>query len=113
MITSNLFYKMEFVTPGLAQIGYNWLYFPIIHRCLPSARSKLKPLYNWEKTFYTEDKSEVEVVLADLGYSVEWREQEMLHYWYSMTSVRNHPVTGEIVWSNQVSLLDRNDINRV
>ena len=69
----------------------------------------LGALYNWEKTFHTEDKLEVETVLASLGYQVEWREgelcnavccltvslsvlsEDLLHYWYVMASVREHP----------------------
>ena len=93
---------MESDTLGLTLRILELLSYFIHKRCLPSGRSKLKPLYNWEKTFYTESKSEVEAVLAGLGYSVEWRDQDMLHYWYSMTSVRKHPISGEMVWSNQV-----------
>ena len=37
----------------------------------------LGALYNWEKTFQTEDKLEVERVLASLGYQVEWRSGEV------------------------------------
>ena len=43
-------------------------------RSLPSARSSRGALYNWEKTFRTEDKLEVESLLLGLGYEVEWRE---------------------------------------
>ena len=75
----------------------------ISSRFLPSARSQAKPLYNWEKTFYTEDKKEVETTLEGLGYNVEWRRGGILHYWYVMTSVREHPCSGEMVWCNQVS----------
>ena len=74
-----------------------------ISRFLPSSRSKSQPLYNWEKTFYTDDKMEVEKTLEGLGYNVEWRKGDTLHYWYVMTSVRKHPVSGEMVWCNQVS----------
>ena len=73
-------------------------------RFLPSSRSQSQPLYNWEKTFYTEDKMEVERTLEGLGYNVEWRRGDTLHYWYVMTSVRKHPVSGEMVWCNQVSI---------
>lgn len=72
-------------------------------RFLPSSRSQSQPLYNWEKTFYTEDKTEVERTLQGLGYNVEWRRGDILHYWYVMTSIRRHPTTGEMVWCNQVS----------
>ena len=72
-------------------------------RFLPSSRSQSQPLYNWEKTFYTEDKMEVERTLEGLGYNVEWRRGDTLHYWYVMTSVRKHPVSGEMVWCNQVN----------
>jgi len=73
-------------------------------RFLPSAQSRHKPLYNWEKTFYTEKKEEVENVLTGLGYEVEWRHDNMLHYWYTMTSTRRHPVTQDMIWSNQASV---------
>ena len=73
-------------------------------RFLPSSRSQSQPLYNWEKTFYTEDKMEVERTLEGLGYNVEWRRGDTLHYWYVMTSIRKHPVSGEMVWCNQVSI---------
>ena len=43
-------------------------------RSLPSSRSTRGALYNWEKTFRTEDKLEVESLLLGLGYEVEWRE---------------------------------------
>ena len=42
-------------------------------RFLPSARSNLQPLYNWQKTFFTEDKEDVGSVLSGLGYEYEWR----------------------------------------
>ena len=50
-------------------------------RSLPSSRSSRGALYNWEKTFTTEDKEEVERLLASLGYEVEWKEEDLLHYW--------------------------------
>ena len=74
-------------------------------RFLPSSRSQSQPLYNWEKTFYTENKMEVERTLEGLGYNVEWRRGDTLHYWYVMTSVRKHPLSEEMVWCNQVKLL--------
>ena len=74
-------------------------------RFLPSSRSQSQSLYNWEKTFYTEDKTEVERTLQGLGYNVEWRRGDILHYWYVMTSIRRHPTTGEMVWCNQVSFI--------
>ena len=27
-------------------------------------------------------------MLGGLGYSVEWREGDLLHYWYTMPSIR-------------------------
>ena len=27
-------------------------------------------------------------MLGGLGYNVEWREGDLLHYWYSMPSIR-------------------------
>ena len=50
-------------------------------RSLPSSRSSRGALYNWEKTFTTENKEEVERLLASLGYEVEWKEEDLLHYW--------------------------------
>jgi len=73
-------------------------------RFLPSAQSRHKPLYNWEKTFYTEKQEEVENVLTGLGYNVEWGDDNMLHYWYTMSSIRKHPVTRDMIWSNQASV---------
>ena len=57
-------------------------------RFLPSARSNLQPLYNWQKTFFTEDKEVVGSVLSGLGYEFEWIEGDMLHYWWVMVSLR-------------------------
>ena len=73
-------------------------------RFLPSRDSAKGTLYSWEKTFYTADKPEVETLLANLGYNVEWLAGDMLHYWYTMASVRAHPRTGHMVWCNQVTL---------
>ena len=72
-------------------------------RYLPSRTSPHGSLYSWEKTFYTDNKEEVEELLMSMNYEVEWLEEEnMLHYWYVMPSVRT--VKGEMVWSNQVGL---------
>ena len=76
-------------------------------RFLPSRISAKGSLYSWEKTFYTESKPEVETLLTDMGYSVEWLDGDLLHYWYTMTSVRAHPRTGDMVWCNQVTLYCR------
>ena len=78
--------------------------FSFSPRFLPSARSNLQPLYNWQKTFFTEDKKDVGNVLSGLGYEYEWLEGDMLHYWWVMDSLRRHPDTGEMIWSNQSSV---------
>ena len=62
-------------------------------------------------------------MLGGLGYSVEWRPGDLLHYWYTMPSIRytvrhtqlvlvrytmfslrRHPASGEMVWCNQASV---------
>ena len=56
---------------------YSEIFSKYFSRSLPSCRSSRGSLYNWEKTFKTDDKEEVETVLASLGYQVEWRSGEL------------------------------------
>ena len=70
-------------------------------RYLPSRTSSHGSLYSWEKTFYTDNKEEVEELLMSMNYEVEWLEEDVLHYWWVMPSLRE--IKGEMVWSNQVN----------
>ena len=45
----------------------------------------------------------METSLTELGFSYEWLEEDMLHYWFVNVGVRQHPRTGDLIWSNQVS----------
>jgi len=72
-------------------------------RVLPSRKSEGGVLYSWEKTFYTENKEEVEVTLSGLGYDCEWEADGSLRYWYEMSTVRKHKETGKDIWCNQAS----------
>ena len=74
------------------------------YRTLPSRQTSQGALYSWEKTFFTEDKASVESTLTGLGYDMEWTDDGSLRYSYLMTSVKTHPLSGEMVWSNQSSV---------
>ena len=74
------------------------------YRTLPSRDTSQGALYSWEKTFFTTDRDQVESTLTGLGYDMEWTKEGSLRYSYIMRSVRPHPRSGEMVWSNQSSV---------
>ena len=74
------------------------------YRTLPSRHSSQGSLYSWEKTFFTEEKKSVEATLVNLGYDMEWTQHGSLRCSYTMSAVRAHPRTQEIVWANQSSV---------
>ena len=67
------------------------------YRTLASIDTPEGVVYSWEKTFATSNKEKVEDDLSKLGYSAEWTDNNSLKYFYKMTSMKTHPVTGEQV----------------
>jgi len=74
------------------------------YRTLPSRHTSQGALYSWEKTFFTEDRASVESTLDSLGYDMEWTMEGSLRYSYTMSSIRPHPRSREMVWANQSSV---------
>ena len=70
------------------------------YRTLPSIDTPEGAVYSWEKTFASSKKEKVEDDLAKFGYSAEWTDNNSLKYFYKMTSMKSHPITGEQVRSN-------------
>jgi len=56
---------------------------------------------SWQKTFQTEDRSEVERFAAESGMSAEWRDDGSLRLTNTLPAIIEHPLTGEEVWFNQ------------
>ena len=67
------------------------------YRTLPSIETPEGAVYSWEKTFSSTDRQKVESDLDSFGYTAEWTESNSLKYFYKMTSMKSHPVTGEKV----------------
>ena len=56
---------------------------------------------SWQATFETDDRAEVEKLLAEAGVSWEWTAGNALRTRQVRPSTLRHPVTGEEVWFNQ------------
>ena len=67
------------------------------YRTLPSIETPEGSVYSWEKTFATSDRAKVEDDLSKFGFTAEWTENNSLKWFYKMTSMKTHPVTGEQV----------------
>ena len=70
------------------------------YRTLPSISTPEGAVYSWEKTFASSDKKKVEDDLSKFGYLAEWTDNNSLKYFYNMTTIKSHPITGEQVRMN-------------
>lgn len=59
---------------------------------------------SWMAQFQTEDRAEVERILAANGYEGVWKEDGGLRTRIVLPGVRRHPVTGDRCWTNQAEL---------
>ncbi|XP_070568314.1 dapdiamide synthesis protein DdaC-like [Ptychodera flava] len=57
---------------------------------------------SWQQIFNTEDKAYVEQYMAKHERSYRWESDGALTSWFRRPAFRNHPITGEEVWFNQV-----------
>ncbi|ETO92397.1 TauD/TfdA family dioxygenase [Legionella oakridgensis] len=56
----------------------------------------------WMNAFQTNDKNEVERTLKKMGHQFKWTKKgDGLVTQITLPAVRNHPVTGKVVWFNQ------------
>jgi alpha-ketoglutarate-dependent taurine dioxygenase len=58
----------------------------------------------WQQVFQTESKAEVNEFCSRAGIECEWRERDRLRTRQRCQAVAAHPLTGEMVWFNQVHL---------
>lgn len=58
----------------------------------------------WQTVFQTSDKAEVEMYCRNAGIDFEWRDGNRLRTRQVCQAVASHPISGEIVWFNQVHL---------
>ena len=58
----------------------------------------------WAAVFKTDDRAEMESYCAQNGITPEWGEEDRLRISYRRHGVGRHPVTGDKVWFNHVSL---------
>ncbi len=56
---------------------------------------------NWQTTYQTKDRSEVESIVAEQGSICEWRSDGTLRVATRCEACTTHPDTGEEVWFNQ------------
>ncbi|XP_077985164.1 dapdiamide synthesis protein DdaC-like [Glandiceps talaboti] len=59
---------------------------------------------SWQETFQTDDKTEVVTYLEDNGFEYRWEVNDSLFYWYNRPVFQTHPLTGERVWYNQITI---------
>jgi alpha-ketoglutarate-dependent taurine dioxygenase len=60
---------------------------------------------SWQQFFQTEDRAEVERKCAEGGMEIEWSDDgEQLRARQPTAAVRNHPVTGDRLFFNQIQL---------
>ncbi|KXJ21872.1 uncharacterized protein LOC110253326 [Exaiptasia diaphana] len=72
-------------------------------RYLPDAKEN--PYASWQQSFVTEDKKTVDDFLQRAGFHYTWgKENNSLFYWYVLDPFIPHPVTGELIWFNQVNV---------
>jgi len=58
----------------------------------------------WQTVFQTSDKAEVAMYCLNAGIELEWRDGDRLRTRQVCQAVAAHPVSGEMVWFNQVHL---------
>lgn len=58
----------------------------------------------WQTVFQTSDKAEVETYCRNAGIEFEWRDGDRLKTRQVCQSVAAHPVSGDVIWFNQVHL---------
>ena len=76
-----------------------------LRRVLPSIETmRLKPGIQkpWSEVFATDDRRQVEAIVADKGWKAEWLTGDTLRLWQDIVpAVITHPITGESIWCNQ------------
>lgn len=60
---------------------------------------------NWEQSFQTDNRSEVETFCNNKGIEWEWRPENRLRTRHTAQGIANHPTTGEKLWCNQAHAL--------
>ncbi|MDZ4813856.1 MAG: TauD/TfdA family dioxygenase [Pseudomonadota bacterium] len=56
---------------------------------------------NWQTTYQTQDRAEVESIVAEQGSTCQWRADGTLRVSTHCEACTTHPVTGDEVWFNQ------------
>ena len=57
----------------------------------------------WQYRFETEDHTMIEALLAERGAQFEWHADGSLSFWTRVPGVTTHPVTGELLYFNQMN----------
>ncbi|HGC5940934.1 TPA: TauD/TfdA family dioxygenase [Legionella pneumophila] len=61
----------------------------------------------WMERFQTDDKSQVEVMLQQMGTQFQWIQGNGLITEQLLPACRNHPISGKLVWFNQSNHANR------
>jgi len=73
------------------------------YRTLHDKNNAAGNIYNWQSSFEGFSKIQVEDKLKQLGYDVEWSSKGSLRYSYVLPALREHPDSGDLIWTNQSS----------
>ena len=71
-------------------------------RCLPSKDSPKYIYQSWQLSFLTEDRAKVGEHLKADGYEFAW-DNDSVFFWHDLPPYRNHAISGEPIWFNQIT----------
>ncbi len=74
--------------------------------CGPNSGFRIWTLVRWDDFFVTTDRNEVESQCRSEGWEFEWTRDDGLKLTIYQPFTRDHPVTGETAWCNQLLSYD-------